>query len=269
MFTAIASLVLGLVLVYFLLGLLVVALVEWWAQLSGARGRMLRHGIAALLGEPRAGALTDALMNHALVASLKHGARLPAYMPGHTFTLALFDLLVNGRDPGVVERQPVQHLSQLINATRDRSADFFPRPLLLQLSLLLELAQDYDEALLVVEHWFNDNMARVRGWYKRQTQLLIGLVALILAALLNADSLLIGQHLLTGTTPDVLLSWSCLSECEAGNLSTLQPLQGTAFWALKVVGLLLTALAVSIFAPLVFDLLARIMHLRSNGTRLV
>lgn len=268
MVTAIAELLLGLVLFYLLLSLLVMALVEWWAQLSAARGRTLRRGIAALLGESRLGALTDALLNHALVASLKRGSRLPAYMPGHTFTLALFDLLVNGRDPGVIERVPVQNVRQLLNAARDRSSDLFPKPLLQQLSVLLELAQDYEEAQLIVEHWFNDSMARVSGWYKRRTQLVILLFALFIAVLLNADTLLMGHRLLAADTQGPVLGWSCLSGCEAGDFSAVQPLQDTGFWVLKALGLLLTALAISIGAPLVFDLLTRISHLRSSGPRI-
>ena len=46
-----------------------------------------------------------------------------------------------------------------------------------------------------VEQWFDDAMDRASGWYKRSTQLWLGIVGLVLACLLNVDTISVGTAL--------------------------------------------------------------------------
>jgi len=45
------------------------------------------------------------------------------------------------------------------------------------------------------ETWFNESMDRLSGWYKRKATILAFLVGLVLAAVLNVDSITLAQHL--------------------------------------------------------------------------
>jgi hypothetical protein len=48
---------------------------------------------------------------------------------------------------------------------------------------------------LNTETWFNESMDRLSGWYKRKATLLAFLIGLVLATILNVDSIDLAQHL--------------------------------------------------------------------------
>lgn len=48
-----------------------------------------------------------------------------------------------------------------------------------------------------IEIWFNNSMDRVGGWYKRKSQWIIALIAIVVTLFLNVDAMLIVQHLNT------------------------------------------------------------------------
>jgi hypothetical protein len=48
---------------------------------------------------------------------------------------------------------------------------------------------------LNAETWFNESMDRLSGWYKRKATLLAFLVGLVLAAIMNVDTIGLAQHL--------------------------------------------------------------------------
>jgi len=54
---------------------------------------------------------------------------------------------------------------------------------------------DYQVFKDKVEAWFSGNMVRVSGWYKRQIQKILLVVAFVLAALMNIDSIRIAKEL--------------------------------------------------------------------------
>jgi hypothetical protein len=65
-------------------------------------------------------------------------------------------------------------------------------------------ADNWDEALANarqgVEKWFDEYMDRVSGWYKRNTQLIILILALFIASVGNVDTIAIGRTLWVDTT---------------------------------------------------------------------
>lgn len=67
---------------------------------------------------------------------------------------------------------------------------------------LLALATDYDSLLSVTEAWFNRQMDRVSGWYKRQAQYILIALAVFIVFVTGLDSLEIAQRLYT--TPALL-----------------------------------------------------------------
>ena len=60
---------------------------------------------------------------------------------------------------------------------------------------LKESGYQWDKFTVHLEAWFDDTMNRVSGWYKRQTQIILFLLSLLLAAVLNVDSIQIAHRL--------------------------------------------------------------------------
>lgn len=146
-----------------------------------------------------------------------------------------------------------------------------------------------------IERWFDDTMDRVSGWYKRKAQLIILGLAVVICLALNVDTFTIAN----GLYRDTNLRASVVAAVEA---QSQQPIPGEAEpemdvselrgelselglpigwsaqdgdarslpsdfvgWVVKLLGVLFTALAVALGAPFWFDLLNRLVNLRSAG----
>jgi hypothetical protein len=142
-----------------------------------------------------------------------------------------------------------------------------------------------------VEQWYNDSMDRIGGWYKRWTQKILLGIALILVLAANADTFMIANRFMR----DNALRASIVSAAEntIQNNAARQDLLNAAEnldlplgwvraeddpyrddqvpsdiggWLLKVLGLMISAFAVSIGAPFWFDTLSKFINLRGTGT---
>jgi hypothetical protein len=156
---------------------------------------------------------------------------------------------------------------------------------------------DIEKLRANMAQWFDDSMDRLSGVFKRYAQWLSMVVGLTIAVALNADTIAVanslwhdgalrGQIASAGTavgsnpTADQLKStmqnlsvieadlrpfpigWS-----DAATRSDLNWSQSTWTIAQKIVGLLVTALALSLGAPFWFDLLSQFVNLRMTGTK--
>lgn len=90
----------GIIFVYLLLSLICTALNEGIASLIDKRGRNLMGGIKNLLNDPEFTGLAQQVYNHGLIGGISQHAsnpnkvtRLPSYMSGQNFSLALLDIL--------------------------------------------------------------------------------------------------------------------------------------------------------------------------------
>jgi hypothetical protein len=63
-------------------------------------------------------------------------------------------------------------------------------------TLMDEQGENLQKVKQNMERWFNDTMDRVSGWYRRNTQLVLFLIALVVSFAMNADTLVIGNRLL-------------------------------------------------------------------------
>jgi signal transduction histidine kinase len=63
-------------------------------------------------------------------------------------------------------------------------------------SLMDEEGEDLDRVKQNLQTWYNDTMDRVSGWYKRNTQVILFVVALIVAFGMNADTIEVANRLL-------------------------------------------------------------------------
>jgi hypothetical protein len=191
------------------------------------------------------------------------------------------------------------------------------------LSLMDEVGDDLSHVKHNIQVWYNDSMERVSGWYKRNTQIILSIIALVIAVSLNADTIVVAERLWTDSTlranvnamaqsvdPKTLdakpsadwnkatdqmlektglpLGWS-LEELEAlgfegeamhafrsGRLPGWSALTktggvvggklfGTPRGLYKILGLALTAIAVSMGAPFWFDMLNKLVNVRTSG----
>jgi hypothetical protein len=266
--------VIGVVFVFLLASLLATAAAEIVEAAIKRRGKYLWEGIGKLLGDED---LLDALYRHPLIRSLYQGAygkrsrNLPSYIPSATFALALLDVTKNDMS------KPVGQALRIL--TRD--------------------VKDLEQARKNVADWYDGAMDRVSGWYKRNTQWALFFIGLVLAAAMNIDTIAVVKELstnkakrdavvgmaieyqkahpqpaATGTTP-------AGSSAPAEDLSKAQKNFDAAKTALDTLGLpigwehprnwpwtpfgwLLTALAVSLGAPFWFDVLDKIVVVRST-----
>ena len=190
--SGILDVAIGLIFIYLTLSLTVTAANEMFAAWFKRRAWMLRKGIINLLDTP---ADADKLFKHPLILGLSQPrsswsnvpvlrwlfAEGPSYIPSRTFAVALIDQMfpvVNGQR--AVPAPPAEGMSP-VNYT---------------LSLLYKEAKGNDEQFKAnVEVWFNDSMERVSGWYKRRTQFISLITAVVVTVGTNSDTLVIARAL--------------------------------------------------------------------------
>lgn len=196
---ALLELALGLALVYLLLSTLCSSIVEWHAQRAGLRGEFLRRGLLQLLPDRW---LYLRLVNHPAIAPLyrdaaggrRRVADIPAGIAPEQFALALVDLLQQtaARLPaaGASTATPVG-LPEAVQ--RCASAGFTTAKAVLP---LLDPASP-ERTRFNIAQWFDATMSGVvTGWYKQRVRRNLFWVGLVVAIVLNVDSLVIGKVLL-------------------------------------------------------------------------
>ena len=112
---------------------------------------------------------------------------LPSYIPARSFAEAVIDLVVPDADAA----------GQASMLTIQQSVSVLPDSTLKQsLQALVKNAGD-DIGLFrtSVEHWYDDHMDRVSGWYKRHVAKITLLAGVIIVLLLNVNALAIGRAL--------------------------------------------------------------------------
>jgi hypothetical protein len=134
-------------------------------------------------------------------------SNLPSYIPSRNFALAVLDHVVRGAVPPA-PAAPAEPAAQTAADTAATAAidiasiraaiGNIENPTLkrILLTALDESADDLDRVRQSLETWFDNSMDRVSGWYRRQTQTILFLIGLLIAALLNINAITIGQRLL-------------------------------------------------------------------------
>lgn len=303
--SVILDVAIGLILVYLLLSLVSAAIREWFAGILKIRSTTLDEGMHELLGDP---SLVADLYNHPLINSLYRGTdyykakddkQLPSYIPAKSFSAALFDMIVRGRDVHSLlqsgsEARVVTPESIRAQITRIQN----PRVQRAVLTALDAADGDLAAARANVEHWFDATMDRVSGWYKQRSQIWVFLIGLSLVVIADADSLNIARRLYTDpaaraaavgiaagvTIKDTTGPSADVARHAAAKLDSLglplvgweqvkvpdgaTPRQAAMVYATHarnaLIGWLITALAISFGAPFWFDTLGRVMVIRST-----
>jgi uncharacterized membrane protein len=246
-------------------------------------------GVATLPGSDTPGGiitLSD-VYRHPLIGGLYYGKyeqatgrllsrKLPSYIPRGNFAAAVIDLVsrsTRGKDVSTIEsvRRGVEGLA---DSSLRRA-----------LSALLAISGDDLSALQrALEAWYDSAMDRVSGWYKRHAQVMLLILGFAVAFTLNADSIALIRHLVvdepardalveaagefvavhqgTGlpSTMKDLQGYVKEIEGKAGPIGMTAPDRGLLAYA----GYLLTTLAISLGASFWFDLLNKVMVIRST-----
>ncbi|MCP9447653.1 MAG: hypothetical protein NNA22_08800 [Nitrospira sp.] len=281
---------LSLSLIYLQLSLVCSVLNEWMAGFLNMRAKNLWEGVRNLLYDAEGSGLARQLYDHPLVKHLGRAGRLPSYIPSRVFAMALFDVVA-----------PLEESSktQTLTAVRASVAALSNEPVKrVLLNLIDEAGDDLKRARENVERWYDDAMDRVSGWYKKRAQSLIFVWALAVTLAVNADTILIVNTLTHDATmraslvaiaeakakealpPDAQQTAELIEQMSAETKKlgfpigwTREPGLPTSFpeevgaWALKVVGLFLTTGAVSLGAPFWFDVLNKLVNIRSVGKK--
>jgi len=311
--SAVLDIGIGLIFVYLMISLVCTAANEALASLFGWRAKNLRAGIRNLLDgpSPQNREWMKKFYEHPLIQGLYKQGGGPSYIPSRTFALALTDLVLppeSANKPSTAQelRAAVQaspcgaQLKQVFSLLLDEAERSSVAGQKLRLDGLLDIQKldtVFNQLQQHIEIWFNNSMERVSGWYKRRVQACTIAVAVILASLLNVDSVLISRHLardsavrsvivaqademahqpLGGTNPPQETSARAqLLEDRIQELKSVGiplgwpdpdgPPAGFGWFLLKALGILLTAGAASLGAPFWFDMLNKIISVRAAG----
>jgi hypothetical protein len=287
--STILDVAIGMVFVYLLISLICSALNETLEAKLKNRSKDLKKGISNLLGDDH---LVDQIYAHPLVKALYSGSDLPSYIPSQTFSLALWNLATyaqEGKTAAVAVTRSLPEIRQAVALLPDNQLKTA------LLTLMDEAGNDVDRARRNVERWYDDAMDRASGWYKRRSQWFLLSFGLAFAVALNIDSVRIADKLYLDTPRRNAITaaaegFAAASKAEGkiaddGLEKNYQKIQGlglpigwsadelpqsanawtwTGIIVLKLVGLLLTALAVSQGAPFWFDVLNKFMIVRST-----
>jgi len=225
-------------------------------------------------------------------------SNLPAYIPARNFAVALLDTAARGEPRGVDALGGPVSVDQLRQGIAKVQIPAVRRALMIALE---DAEGNLEKARDNVEKWFDASMDRVSGWYKKQTQWILLALGLLLAVGLNVDSLRIASALYRDDAlraAAVKQAESVADKYDAGDPNSAKalgcdaPAAATAAARAEAVascakgrvdaigypigwdkqqfewnalaGWVLTALALSLGAPFWFDLLNKMMIIRST-----
>ena len=141
---------------------------------------------------------------------------------------------------------------------------------------------DLNAARTMLEHWYDDAMDRVSSWYKRSTQMILFLIGLAFAVVINVDTIAVTRYLshdsaareaivarAQAAVADTAYLARSYAQAKADLDSLKLPIGWEAAivanrpWYTRILGWLITALAVTMGAPFWFDLLNKVTAVRS------
>jgi hypothetical protein len=282
--STILDLATGLIFTFLTISLMTSAATEVLASALAWRANTLLHGIKDLLNDQQFTGLALSIYNHDLVnprsngtaASVAQLTAKPSYIDAKQFACALIDAT------GILPGANVQVLQTRINTVvTDKQLNTMLN------GMVVRADGDINRIRDEIAAWFNSAMDRVAGVYKRKTQLWSFIIAVVLAIVLNIDTIKIAQALWDQPMVMKGLSAPPAGETAQQAFDQLQTL-GLPFgwddqarsiflnnpnylnnpkWLYAILGWLITAAATLFGAPFWFDTLQRFVQLRGAGSK--
>jgi hypothetical protein len=282
--SSIPDVVVGLVFSFLALSLATGAVVEAISSILQLRAKTLQIGISQILNDPNFSGLAKAIYGHAAVNPRGPGStdptkNRPAYIDPFQFANALMDL--TGIAGAAV--QPAANQAETVQVMK---AEVHKKTADLQLSMLLTgiIERTVGDPVRVRQElaaWFDNGMDRLSGDYKRWSQYVSVVVALLLAVSLNVDAVHIEKALWAQPAiaaqikadpklnPDQAMKAMNATLPIGWSEGFLSRSDGTRFetgdWVNAIIGWILAALATLFGAPFWFDVLQAAVRVRSTG----
>lgn len=181
-FSSILNLVIGLIFIYFLIGLICSTIQELIAQYLDLRAENLEKWLKDTFRENEFG---EKFLNHRLIDGLTAQGRRASYIPAKVFSGVMLDL--------VNQKKGTYSIETIKDSIGESDLpDDFKRKLLQSIA---EAKNGLDDVRREIEGWFNDSMERISGTYKKKTQKIVIVISLAVVSLLNVDTIQIIQYL--------------------------------------------------------------------------
>lgn len=292
---AILSTIIGIVFVMLLFSLLASSILELIAGFLSLRGQQLVNAIRGMIGS---GAMDD-FIGHPFFQQLAAGSKertrvngkkraLPSYISSGTFSSILLDMME------IDNRADLEAaIAGLPNGPSKKLAEFLYR----------QTNGELPEFKKKLEEWFNEVMDRASGAYKRTSQRWLVGIGLSLAIVFNADVINIYHSLSINSTlsnmvadqattfvntqptpvaanldnPDIMEAKQKIGALVNDNIAALESPLGLGWdtvdwqkmdgkwWLYKIIGWITTALGISLGATFWFEMLRKLVSLRSSG----
>jgi len=226
---------------------------------------------------------------------LASGKNLPSYIPSKNFALVLMDIAARGKPTDAVSSDPCAPVISLESIRANIANIGNPKVQRAMLTAMDTAQGDLNTAQKNIEKWFDSAMDRVSGWYRRSTQWILFWIGLFVAVALNINTISLVDYLekndaarsvLVARAEQAAKDTSYINlpyERARASLDSLQlPIGWSQGWGAfhhpdpsgdigvwnklfaPILGWLVTALAVTLGAPFWFDLLNKIMVIRST-----
>jgi hypothetical protein len=190
----------GIIFGFLAISLFTSAAVEAINSVLNVRVKNLRTGVMALVNDPNFTGLAKELYAHALVSPLGPGAadplkNAPAYIDKTQFAEALLDITgLSAATPAAAAQAPaVQAAAELktrIDALNTQVANIAdPQIKQLLQGMVTRCGGDSNRLKNDLANWFDNGMDRLSGRFKRRTQWMTFLIALVTAFVVNLDTI--------------------------------------------------------------------------------
>ncbi len=282
------NVVIGLIFILLLLSLLATTVMELISGLLSFRGRHLERVLRNMLATDSDELLEKFKENpfYKQLAGKFLGKRTPpSYLSSANFR-SILEKILGGKE----------QLEAKIGEIKDENL----REILNQ--FVEEAEGNLEDLRNRIEQWYDDVMDRASGWYKRNIQKVLILVGIGIAVIFNADTISIYNRL--SKDPKARLEVATLAQefVQSDSLQTVSASEETIKeireeidylvnteienlknplglgwdnfdvinadwydWVQKILGWIVTALAISLGAPFWFDLLKKLVNVRSSG----
>jgi len=289
------EIIIGLVFIYWLLSLLCSGINEMISSFISMRAKDLEKAIRNLLDDPKGIGLAKDFFNHSLIKTLKKGERNPSYIPSHAFALTLMDMIA----PASLSSYPkkIEEIREIVNKIQN---DKLKQTLLVltgeagsEMSKLREnIEKWFNDAMDRVSGWYkrkvqiiiailalvvsvilNADTFMITKYLINDKPMRAAIVEVAQEAVkqpIPSDQKLPGSEEKTGvapsSTPETSLEKIRYVQKELQKLPL--PLgwykapKEFEDWVIKLLGILFTAIAVSLGVPFWFDVLDKILKIR-------
>jgi hypothetical protein len=286
---SIVEVTIGLVFIYVLLSIFCTIINEFIAKLLSFRSRGLQKSLQILLSDEAMVGIAKDVWEHPLIKGNTQTKKGPSYIAADTFAKVLIDIIDEESEGAAKAAKTGEEITKAIGKTK------LPEEVKLSLKALIDdINTNISNWRKNIQVWFDNSMDRISGIYKRKLQTISVIIAVILTVCLNVDTISISKELWknpilrTQIADEVAIATeACKNIPDIEKCSYFQEAEQIRKklelfpigWAkedlinlpnnfiLKLIGFILTALAISLGAPFWFDILNQLNSIRSTGKK--